>query len=373
MRTYSPRQRCWTAVALASLLSACQQFDQALPFALADGETATRTVGADGGIVSIPPSFSLDFPQGSLSGSVTVEVAPRSADPFPADRGAAVRGTAFDIAPVGTTLATPARVELAVDPALLEAGEDVRLALALIRQDGSVATFQGTYDVTDGILAADIDELGPVAAVVAADAIPVDLESPPSLGGGSIAPPSAPAPSGPALATPGGVEFTASCSPDGRPCFSSGLIRLWADDVVRERLGDRIFLVGPSVEASLDFIEFDANGVPTQVVGSVRIDGALRARLNTTVTKIAIDDGVSTGPSTDPTPTPLQISGNLMILSQTTGEDGTVELDEQVEFGVTGIGTSEMLVMEVEADIDFDNEDGSVTTGVLTAHVRLRR
>lgn len=373
MRTLSPLRRPCTVLLVPWFALGCQQTDQALPFELSEGEVASLTVGTSGGTVSLPPSFSIDFPAGALSGSVTVSVTPRIDAPFPGDEGTPVPGTAFDVDPVGTVLSQPALVELAVDPTLLEVGEDVRLELALIRQDGSVATFQGVYDVTNGLLAAEVDELGPVAAVVSDDAIAVSLGDPPTLDGGSMAPPVSPAPSGPALSSHGGVEFTASCSPDARQCLSSGLIRLWADDVVHERLGDHMFLLDPSVDARLDFISFDANGLPTELVGSITVAGQLRARLNSTVTRREVDDGVTTGPSTDPTATPIDISGNVMVVSQTTTQDGVIEFDEQLEFAVTGIGTSEMLVVEVEAEIEFENQDGSATTGILTAHLRLRR
>ncbi|MDX1494741.1 MAG: hypothetical protein R3253_11805, partial [Longimicrobiales bacterium] len=188
-----------------------------------------------------------------------------------------------------------------------------------------------------------------------------------------MTPPAAPAPSGPAATSHGGVEFTAACAPDARRCFSSGVIRLWADDVVRQRLGDNIFLLSPEVSAALDFLSFDANGVPTELSGSISVNGKLRARLNSTVSRRTVNDGVTTGPSTTPTATPLEISGSVMVISQTTTLDGSIEFNEELEYAVTGIGTSEMLIVEVEAEIDFKNQDGSFTTGILTAHVRLRR
>lgn len=374
MRTLSPQRRFVVAVALAVLVTACQQSDQALPFEPAPGEGVTVTVGAQGGTVAVPPSFSLDVPAGALSGSLTVSVVPRVGAPFPGDAGTPVPGTAFDIGPTGTALAAPARVEIAVPPELLEVGEDVRLALALIRDDDSVVTFQGAYDVTNGVLVADIDELGPVAAVVSSDAIAVTLGAPTPLTGGSMSPPGAPpAPTGPAPSSHGGVEFTASCAPNARRCFSSGVIRLWADDVVRSRMGDDIFLLAPEVDAGLDFISFDQNGLPTELVGSISVNGQLRARLNSTVTRRIIDDGVTTGISSSPTPTSLNISGNVLVVSETTSKDGSVEFNEELEYAVTGIGTSEMLVVQIEAEIDFENQDGSFTTGILTVHLRLRR
>jgi hypothetical protein len=138
-------------------------------------------------------------------------------------------------------------------------------------------------------------------------------------------------------------------------------------------LGDDLFLLNPSVDANFDFLTFDQFGVPTSVVGSVFIDGELRARLNSAVTSYNIEDGVTTGPTTAPATTTVQVSGGVMIIGQTTATDGFVEFNEEVEFGITGIGTSEMLTVRLEADVEFDNDDGSITTGEIIAHIRLRR
>lgn len=376
MRKTCLLERLVTVVGLLVFASGCQQSDQTLPFELAEGEGATVTISTSGGTISVPPSFSLSFPTNSVTGSVAVTVTPRIAEPFPSDMGFPVPGSAFDIGPVGTMLASPARVQLAVPAELLAAGDEVRLLVALLRQDGSVATFGGSYDVTNGILTADIDELGPVAAVVSIDALPVGLDLPPTLGGGSIPPsPAPPSPSGAARSSHGGVEFSASCSPEARQCFTSGLIRVWADHVVRERLGDDLFLLGASVNASLDFVNYDQNGVPLGLVGSITVDGDLRARLNRAVASVDVEDGVTTGPGTTAVPTTLQIVGNVMFVGQTTNiTDATIfTINDDVEFGITDIGTTEMLTIRVEVDIDFKNDDGSVTVGQIVAHIRLRR
>lgn len=375
MRKTCPPVRLGAALVVLGLaVAGCQQIDQELPFELAEGEGAALTIGPSGGTLSVPPSFSLGFPAGSLPTSVSVEASRLITEPFPSDAGAPVPGTAYDIAvPAGTVLSSPAHVELAVDPALLELGDEARLVVAVVRENGMVATFTGTYDLTNGVLTADIDVIGDLAAVVSADAIPIGLDAPPALGGGSVPLPGSPAPSGAALSSHGGVEFTAACSPDARQCFSSGLIRLWADQVVRDRMGDRLFLLDPTIQASLDFVSFDVNGVPTEVVGSLRVGGQVRARFNSYVSSYELLEGVTTGPGTTPAPTGLQVNGNVMIIEQTTDSENLVEFNEELEFGITGIGTSEMLLISVEAEVEFDNSDGSSTIGAITAHVRLRR
>jgi len=361
--------------AAAVVLSGCQPSDQTLPFDLAEGEAATSTIGSSGGTVSVPPSFSIEFPAGALSGSTTVDVAPRISAPFPDAAGAPVSGTAYDVGPAGQALAQPATVEIEVPTELLEVGEEVLLSVAVLQLDGTVKTYQSEYDLTNGVLTAEIDELGPVAAVVSQDAIEVALGSPPSLDGGTIPQPVAPSPSGPALSSYGGTEFTASCSPDARQCFSSGLIKVWADEVVQERMGDQLYLLDASVDVVFEFIDFDPlSGLPTSAAGYVRVDGDLRARFNSLVTGYELTEGKSTGPTGDPVPTGVTISGSIMTLDQTTTADGvTTDFQEELEFSVDGIGTSEMLTIRVEVDVFFDNDDGTQDQGLVTVDVRLRR
>ncbi len=367
MRNYSPIERLWVVPAVLAFLSACQQVDQSLPFELEDGAGATVTIGTNGGIVSVPPSFSMEFPAGGYSGPVTVF--PRIDAPFPGDAGLPVPGTAFDIGPVGTALPVPARVELAVPIELLEVGEEVRLVIALLRDDGSVATFSANYDVTNGILSAEIDELGPVAAVLMADAIAIGEGVAPALSGGSFSPPTpAPPVPGASLTSHGGVEFTASCSPDAQFCFSSGIVQIWVDDVVRARLGESLFLVGAEVDAHLDFLTFDQSGQPTSVIGEIRIGGELRARIGSIVTNEEVDDFQSTGAGTGAIVTSVTLVGTTMTLAETTNE-----INAEFEYTITGIGTSELLTIQLEIEIEFDNDDDSVEIGVVTAHLRLRR
>lgn len=372
MRNYCPTGSLLAVLALAVLTAGCQQVDQQLPFDLAEGEGATVSLGPNGGTVSVPPSFSIDFPAGSLSGLTSVEVTPRTSAPFPADAGSSVPGSAYDVGPVGTVLGAPAMVEIRVAPELLEAGDDLRLAVAVQRADQSVATFVGTYDFVNGVLRAEIDELGSVAAVVSLDAIPVALSAPPVLGGGTFPQPSAPAPSGPAPSSHGGLEFEAACSPEARQCFASGLIRIWADEVVRERMGDELFLLSPTVEVNLDFLAFDPSGFPTQVIGGLSVEGDLRARFSSGVTGYDINDGVTTGPTTAPQPTTVQVTTGIIYFGETTNTDLTVNVNEEVRYSITGIGTTEMMTIELEVGLRFANDVGPDTVGFITAQVRLR-
>ncbi len=372
MRTFSNPERLWFVAAAALLIAGCQQTDQQLPFELAEGEGATLSIGPSGGTLTVPPSFSLEFPTGSLPTSTSVSATPLISEPFPQDAGEPVPGTAFAVGPVGTALGEPARVEMAVDPKLLEVAEDILLSIAVQRATGEISTFESTYDVTNGILVAEVDELGPMAAVVSVDAIAMLTEAPPTLLGGTFPPPApTPTPSG-AAGAPGTLVFQAECSPAGRPCFTTGLIRLWADDVIVERMGDQIFLVNPAVRVLLDFITFDQSGFPTEVVGQIAIGGDLRARLNSTVTGYDLEEGVTTGPGTPPTPTTVNVSGSVMTIGQTTSSSGVVKFDEDVAFSIVGIGTTQMMIAELDAEVEFENDDGTLTYGYITAHVRLR-
>ncbi len=359
--------------ALVFMLSGCQQIDQKLPFEVDEGAQRTASVDAGGGLVSVPPDFSIEFPAGSLTGTTSVSVAPRLTT-FPASAGLVVPGTAYDVGPVGVGLApgVPARVQIVVPQSLLGAGEDVLLAVGLLRQDGSVVTRVTSYDPSSGILTADVDSLAPVAAVVAFDAIPVgDLAGIPTLAGGSISPPATVAePTGPAPAGLGGADFTAACSVDDRPCLSSGIVDLWVDDVVRERLGEEIVLMNTTVSADLELLTFDVNDVPTEIVGSVAIDGDLRARLSSVVAGRAIGDdlGFVTGPGPDPAVTGLSFSGSSMILAQT--PDGT---GVPVEYEVSGIGTGEQITIRLVGALAFANADGPPSLGQIVVDVRLRR
>ncbi|MDH3227571.1 MAG: hypothetical protein OEM67_10860 [Thermoleophilia bacterium] len=372
MRQIRPRGAPALVCALAAALSACQQSDQELPFELDGGAGQTASIGTNGGLISVPPSFSMQFPAGSLAGATQITAATRLTA-FPLTAGLVVPGTTFDVGPAGTQLLLPARVQIAVPASLLGAGQDLRLAVGLLRPGGSVVTDVTSYDAANGILTADLDEVGPVAAVIVLDAIPIqNLASIPGLGGGSIAPPSpAPQPAGPALSSHGGVEFTAFCAGDDRNCFTSGIVQIWADQVVRDRLGSDMVLLNTTVTASLDFLAFDLFGRPTQVVGYIDIDGDLRARINSVVSSRSLGEALvlHTGAGSSPSPTTVTFNGNVVTLAETS--EGP---NEMLDFAVTGIGTGEQITLRLEGELEFTNASPQPPSyGQIVAHVRLRR
>jgi hypothetical protein len=378
MRHLRPNAPLALVGAVVATLYGCQQSDQELPFGLDPSAGQTVTVNASGGTVSVPPSFSIEFPPGSLTGSELVTAQQRSTA-FPGDAGVVLPGTAFDVGPAGTALAPtlPARVQIGVPSALLGAGDDLSLQVALLQPGGAVITDVTSYDIVNGILTADVYEIGPVAAVVSNDVSPVgDIADVPTLGGGAVTP-APPAVAGPAAAPvhSGGVVFTGDCSPGERSCFTSGIARLWVDDTVRDRLGDEIVLINTTVEASIEFFSFDPlNSVPDSAQGYVRIEGDFRARINSVVANREVGEEVAlyTGQGSDPfnpDATAITMSGNEMTFESTSLDEDP----ETVFFDISGVGTSELLTIELDGTLEFSNADGSTTEGAVVAHVRLRR
>jgi hypothetical protein len=348
-------------------LSACQQVDQRLPFELDEG--GQTTIGISGGLISIPPNFSMQVPSGALTTNTTVTAATRLTA-FPAEAGVVVSGLMFNVGPLGTALNAPATVQIAVPTELLTVGEQLSLSIALLTQSGQIVVPTATYDLTSGLLTAQIDELGALAAVVSADAIPVGgIASLPTLGGGLI-PSTAPTPVGPAAAPQfGGVLYEASCSTLEQQCFSSGIVEIWADDVVYDHLGEDIILLNTSVSGSIEFFNFVGN-VPTQVYAFMEVTGDLRTRLNSSVVGRRIEDEVVlfTGPGTSPSPTAVTFSGGNMTLAFTS-EDSP----EVIGYSATNIGTGYQITMRLEGELEFTDSDGNPEIGIVVAHVRLRR
>jgi hypothetical protein len=360
--------------AVVCVLASCQQTDQQLPFEL-DGGGQTVSIGPSGGIISVPPNFSIEIPPGALASSVSIEAAKRITA-FPNDAGELVPIDAYDVtAPPGTTLLLPAHVQIAVPPELLDAGEELSLSLGLLTSGGDVVTQVTSYDLTNGFLTADIGELGPVAAVVASDVIPVlDLDDLPALTGGSFAPPAPVSPVGPALdhgpVPPGAVRFTASCSTLAQSCFASGIVSVWVDDVVYDRLGADIILYNSSVSGEFEFSGFVGN-VPTLAYGDMTLEGELRARLNSVVAGRHAGEEISmfTGGGSSPSNTAVTFSGSVMTLAQTSQDSPAV-----LEYAVSGVGTGEQLTIQFEGDLEFSNPSPELPDfGHIVIQVRLRR
>jgi len=342
------------------------QQDQRLPLELAEGEISAKTIGAAGGVISHPPDFSLDVPAGALFSSTSLTVAPQVSRPLPPQAGTVLPGTAYDISPAGLRLASPARVEIRVPKILLELGDAVRLGIVLLKPDGSIVTSMIAYDATSGFLSAPLEQLGPVAAVIELDVIDIEAGRPPTLGGGNFS--GVPSPVGSSASkAAANTRYGSSCSPDGRRCFSSGLVRVWISESLRDRLGGSLVIVAMTVFTGFDFVSFDGAGQPTSARGEVTVEGTLKARLGQTVTSYGFAEHRVTGFGGGATVTGVAITGNQMVFESISEGSNTLE------FGLTRIATGDLLTLRIEEEIELENDDGSKTTGFVIMHVRLHR
>jgi hypothetical protein len=353
----------------------CLQSDQRLPFELEEGATVTRNIGPLGGTISLASGLALTFPVGALKTGTQITLTPRLDATFPGDAGRILPGTVFDIAPAGVALFLPVRVSLRLPVKNVPTADAVRLGVAQAVAGRSSVVGLGSYDATSGLLTASLTTLGPVAAVVADDAIPVGTGNPPTLGGGSFGSVASPAPgltgSGPdegPLPAVGTQRFEASCKPDARRCFTSGMVQMWASSVLRTRLGSDFVILNPTLQADLTFSGFGADGLPTKAIGSVTVKGTLRAQLGGGVSSYEVDESFRTGTGPrDPLETGVRFQGNKMILAFTS--DGN---NRTMEYALQAIGTGWLLTVSVEKEVELENNDGTKTTGIVTFHARLR-
>lgn len=362
----------WPLACLAALQAACLQSDQPLPFDLDGGDAVSRMIGPAGGTISLASGLSLFIPPGALTTPTAFTVTPRLDGAFPGDAGRVVPGTVFDVAPAGVTLRQPARVTLRLPARNLAEGEAVRVGVARAAAGRSDLIAAGSYDATAGLLTASTSTLGPFAAVVADDAIPMETGTPPTLGGGSFATGAGGVaePTGAEPAAPAEHPFAASCRPEARRCFSSGLVQMWVSPSLQERLGGSLVILSPRLEAYISFGAVGPDGLPAEAVGRVSIKGTLRAQLGQAVASYEVDESFRTGSGPGegaPTVTKVRISGNRMILESTTDKN-----DRTLEYGLVRLGTGRQLTLRVEQEVDLENEDGTTTRGVVILFGRLR-
>ena len=130
-------------------------------------------------------------------------------------------------------------------------------------------------------------------------------------------------------------------------------------------------LINTTVTASVEFFAFDLlTSVPDSAIGYVNVEGDLRARINQVVANRQIGDEVAvfTGNGTSPAPTQVTFLGNQATLQFTSQDD-----PEVLVFDVSGVGTSELLTIQLEGTLEFENQSGPPTEGLIVAQVRLRR
>lgn len=362
--------RFGSGVLFPILVAACLQPDQELPFELGEGTTATRTIGPNGGTVSLPSGVAVTIPPGALSVPTSITLTPRLDAAFPADAGRVVPGTAYDVGPSGVALRAAARLAIRLPAAGLPSEDALRLGAAYVAQGRAHLLGTGSYDATSRLLTASLPSLGPVAAVVSDDAVPVGTGTPPPLDGGSFAAGT----SGAAALTggTGGAEamqpFSADCRPEGRRCFESGIVTMWASPELRQRLGGDMVLLAPRVRAEISFGGLDVNGHPTVALGALSVRGTLRVQLGRAVSSYEIDETFHTGTEAlTAGTTSVRVQGNRIVLSRTS--DGN---DRVLEYTLTRIGTGRLLILRVEEDVELENDDGSKTTGRMILESRLR-
>ncbi len=349
-------------------LSGCLQSDQALPFELEEGATASRTIGPLGGTISLSSGVAIVFPVGALKTGTQITLTPRLDAAFPGDAGPIIPGTVFDVAPAGLQLAVPAQVSLRLPVKNLPAADAVRLGVATASAGRANLVASGSYDGTSGLLTASLGTLGPVAAVLSNDAIPVGTGLPPTLGGGTFWGGAAPVGVWGPLLADAGQRFEASCRPEARRCFSSGMVQVWASEELLDRLGGTLVILSPRLEADLVFSSMDAHGFPTQALGSLSLKGTLRAQLGGGVSSYEVDESFRTGTgSAAPLATGVRFANNRMILARTS--DGN---DRTMEYGLGPIGTGRLLTLRVEEEVEMENDDGSTTKGTVILFARLR-
>ena len=83
--------------------------------------------------------------------------------------------------------------------------------------------------------------------------------------------------------------------------------------------------------------------------------------------RLPVDERAVTGGGGDASVTSVVVSGNRMTFAQTS--DGA---NEEFEFALTRIATSQYLELAVTQAFDFENDDGTTTPGEVIIHVRLR-
>lgn len=361
----APRLPALALLVACAGASGCLQSDQSLPFELEQGAIASKNIGPMGGTISLPSGLAIVFPVGALRTGTQITLTPRLDAAFPGDAGSIIPGTVFDVAPAGLQLALPAQVSLRLPVKDIPSSDAVRLGVAQSSAGRASLVGTGSYDATSGLLSASVTALAPVAAVLADDALPVGTGTPPTLGGGSFGSGSPPA-DGPYVVA-ATQRFQASCRPDARRCFSSGMVQMYASSELLDRLGGTLAILAPQLEADISFGGWDANQLPSEAVGSMTVRGTLRAQLGQAVSSYDVNESVRTGTMSTPELTGVRVQGNKMVFARTS--DGP---DKTYEYSLQPIGTGRLLTFRLEDDVELDNEDGSTTTAHVIIFVRLR-
>lgn len=257
-------RRIAVATALLALVG-CEQETQTLPF---DVETSvTRTVSSRGGTVSTPAGASVHFPSNSLSSTVDVSIATTTA-PAEILRSGAPASEAFRIEPVGTVLDNPADLALkfqaTTDPSRAWLATIVSSANGAVRRYGT-----SRVDLSLGIVSADIEQLGVVAAVIPPTSaiFPVQLVPSASIEPSQLSPVAARVQS-----------VVAQCGDAADPC--SGLTVSASQNLLNQV--EDAAVVYPAIEGS-----FTVGS--TAVTGVIKATAALRIKLQSGQTAESVE------------------------------------------------------------------------------------
>ena len=358
------------------LATACEQVSQTLPFEVDPDTPISRSIGSSGGTISTPDGLAVTFPQGSLPGNTQISVRfLGTASAFPEGmEGKLIPESVFEILPQGLLLNTPARLGIRLSERTLTAAEALRVGFAVTGASDPILVEDISYDLTSGLVLGPLPALGVVGVRIAEDVIPMTEGDPQGLGGGNFggggSQPSSSQPEGGAQPVPAGAQlFSVDCGPDSdQPrCLESDGLRIWASLTVRDRFEGALVLVGPRVEGSVTFSGFEG-GNPTQANGKFRVTGILRVKVGQSVASYEVDEVLSTGYGGAPSTTPVRVSGSNLVFQNTS--EG---VNEAFPYDIRPQGTGTRLIVQTVEEVELENEDGSLTIGEVTIHLRLRR
>lgn len=374
------RKQALLFLALLVPMTGCEQVSQELPFDVDPDAPISKSISPSGGTISTPEGLAIHFPSGSLSSptQVTVEYL-GSAAAFPGEvEGELIPESVYEVTPRAVLLNTPAQLGIRLAARTLTDDEQLRVGFAVEGPSGPLMVEDVSYDLTSGLVLGPLPALGVLGVRIAEDVIPIEEGEPPDLGGGNFGGEGAPAqPTPRGNPGDGGAEqataesqvFTVNCGSDAdQPrCLDSDALKIWASLTVQNRFQGELILVGPRVEGAITFSDF-VGGNPTKAQGTFRVTGILRVKVGQSVASYEVDEVLSTGSGGDPSTTGVQVSGASLIFQNTS--EGA---NESFPFGLVAEGTGTRLMLEAVEDVELENDDGTITTGKMIIHLRLRR
>lgn len=309
--------RTLTVAGLVLAVSACEQDSQGLPF---DVDSATtRTVPAEGGVVSTPAGAAVAIPGGALSGPLTVTLAPTS---VPGAVEGSAASTAFSIEPAGTLLDQAGEFEIKLSSSL---ASNQAWLTTLVHVSGGTVTESsgGDVDLGTGILTTSIDRFGTYLAVVP----PASVVFPVSSGGPALS-----------LSTLGGPgafigvtidSLKAACGTPGKRC--SG-VQATASRNLLDLVEDAALLY-PVVAGGLTINS-------TSVTGSVMARATLRVLLESLRTALSVEIHALLEPTAltvaTQTATELHLTNMRVRVSGGPASGAAVEQTTDVSIPLTG-------------------------------------